>query len=148
MKPNNTPTTKGRKFRGPLFSVAIAASALSVLVVLQSASLIPAYAHALPVRYSIPPGSTVNANSVPSALTITFSEKPDPSLSYIHVQTSTGQRVDNNDFKVTSSDGLQGTVTLDTTKLANDGIYTVNWRTVSADDGHIASNYYKFSVTG
>lgn len=90
----------------------------------------------------------VDKNSLPSALSISFSEKPDPNLSYIHVQKSTGAWIDNNDFKITSSDGLTGIVTLDTTELSADGIYIVNWRTVSLDDGHIASNYYEFAVTG
>jgi copper transport protein len=37
-------------------------------------------------------------------------------------------------------------VTLDTSKLEEDGVYTVSWRALSLDDGHIAQGSYVFGV--
>jgi putative copper export protein len=37
-------------------------------------------------------------------------------------------------------------VTLDKTKLEEDGVYTVSWRAMSLDDGHIAQGSYVFGV--
>jgi copper transport protein len=37
-------------------------------------------------------------------------------------------------------------VTLDETKLEEDGVYTVSWRALSLDDGHIAQGSYVFGI--
>src|SRR4051794_14723567 len=60
-----------------------------------------AYGHALPVTYSPEPNSIINKNqTVPSKITISFSERPDPKVSSIEVLNSNNQRVDYNDFKI------------------------------------------------
>jgi putative copper export protein/methionine-rich copper-binding protein CopC len=105
-----------------------------------------AYGHAIPSTYSIEPNSILNRESAPSQLVISFSERPDPKISYIHVVNSENERVDNDDFTITGSNGRQATVTLDKTKLEEDGVYTVSWRAMSLDDGHIAQGSYVFGV--
>lgn len=122
---------------------ASALAAFSILAILQSAA--PAYGHALPATYTIEPNSILK-DSVPSQLTMSFSERPDPKISYIHILNAKNERIDNDDFTITGSNGRQATVTLDKTKLANDGVYSVSWRTMSLDDGHIAEGAYVFGV--
>src|ERR671925_1026714 len=105
-----------------------------------------AYGHAIPSTYSIEPNSILNGESAPSQLVISFSERPDPKISYIHVVNSENERIDNDDFTITGLNGRQATVTLDKTKLEEDGVYTVSWRAMSLDDGHIAQGSYVFGV--
>jgi copper transport protein len=105
-----------------------------------------AYGHATPSTYSIEPNSILQSDPVPSELVISFSERPDPQISYIRVTNSQNERIDNADFTVSDSNPRQATVTLDTTKLEEDGVYTVSWRALSLDDGHIAQGSYVFGV--
>jgi copper transport protein len=106
----------------------------------------PAYGHATPSTYSIEPNSILQSDPVPSELVISFSERPDPQISYIRVTNSQNERIDNDDFTVSDSNPRRATVTLDTTKLEEDGVYTVSWRALSLDDGHIAQGSYVFGV--
>ena len=105
------------------------------------------YGHALPTTYNPEPNSIINKNqTIPSKITISFSERPDPKVSSIEVLNSHYQRVDNNDFKITGQqNNREATVTLDKNKLS-DGVYTVSWLTMSLDDGHIAKGSYVFGI--
>src|SRR3954465_6391921 len=105
------------------------------------------YGHALPTTYNPEPNSIINKNqTIPSKITISFSERPDPKVSSIEVLNSHNQRVDNNDFKITGQqNNREATVTLDKNKLS-DGVYTVSWLTMSLDDGHIAKGSYVFGI--
>jgi copper transport protein len=105
-----------------------------------------AYGHAVPSTYSIEPNSILQMDSIPSQLVITFTERPDPQISYIRVTNSQNERIDNDDFTISDSNPRQATVTLDETKLEEDGVYTVSWRALSLDDGHIAQGSYVFGV--
>jgi copper transport protein len=105
-----------------------------------------AYGHAIPSTYSIEPNSILQRDRTPSELVITFSERPDPQISYIRVLNSQNERIDNNDFTVSDSNPRQAAVTLDTSRLEEDGVYTVSWRALSLDDGHIAQGSYVFGV--
>jgi putative copper export protein/methionine-rich copper-binding protein CopC len=107
---------------------------------------VPAYGHAIPSTFSIEPNSILQKDSIPSQLVISFSERPDPRISYIRVVNSENQRIDNNDFTISDSNPRQAMVTLDTSKLEEDGVYTVSWRALSLDDGHIAQGSYVFGV--
>ncbi len=71
----------------------------------------------LPVTYSPAPNSIINKNEpVPSKVIISFSERPDPKVSYIQVLDSNNKRVDNNDFKITGQQhDREAEVTLDYT---------------------------------
>jgi len=105
------------------------------------------YGHALPTTYNPEPNSIINKNhTIPSKITISFSERPDPKVSSIEVLNSHNQRVDNNDFKITGQqNNREAIVTLDKNKLS-DGVYTVSWLTMSLDDGHIAKGSYVFGI--
>jgi len=105
-----------------------------------------AYGHAIPSTYSIEPNSILEKGSTPSELVISFSERPDAKISYIHVVDSKNERIDNDDFSVSGSNPRQAAVTLDKTKLGEDGVYTVSWLAMSLDDGHIAQGSYVFGV--
>ena len=108
--------------------------------------VLAAYGHAIPSTYSIEPNSILQRDSVPSQLVISFSERPDPKISYIRVVNSENERIDNDDFTISGSNPRQATVTLDKTKLEEDGVHTVSWRALSLDDGHIAQGSYVFGV--
>jgi copper transport protein len=123
-----------------LFSAVIG----SILVLALAQLAVPAYGHALPTVYSIEPNSIVAKDSPPSAVTISFSERPDPKTSYIRVINSQNERIDNDDFAVLPGNGRQAAVTLDASKMTQDGVYTISWRTMSLDDGHIAQGSYVF----
>ena len=131
-----------RLFR-PLALAVILGVGLTIIIQLSAPV---AYGHAIPSTYSIEPNSILNRESAPSQLVISFSERPDPKISYIHVVNSENERIDNDDFTITGLNGRQATVTLDKTKLEEDGVYTVSWRAMSLDDGHIAQGSYVFGV--
>ncbi|HZB81207.1 MAG TPA: CopD family protein, partial [Nitrososphaera sp.] len=130
-----------------LVAAVIATAVLLSTIILINQPIIPvAYGHAIPSTYSIEPNSILNKGSVPSELIISFSERPDPQISYIRVVNSENERIDNDDFTVSESNPRQAMVTLDTSKLEQDGVYTVSWRALSLDDGHIAQGSYVFGV--
>ena len=131
-----------RLFR-PLALAVILGVGLTIIIQLSAPV---AYGHAIPSTYSIEPNSILNRESAPSQLVISFSERPDPKISYIHVVNSENERIDNDDFTITGLNGRQATVTLDKTKLEEDGVYTVSWRAMSLDDGHIAQGSYVFGM--
>jgi copper transport protein len=117
---------------------------LIIITTLQPA--VPVYGHAIPSTFSIEPNSILEKDSLPSQLVISFSERPDPRISYIRVVNSENERIDNDDFTISDSNPRQAMVTLDTSKLEEDGVYTVSWRALSLDDGHIAQGSYVFGV--
>jgi methionine-rich copper-binding protein CopC len=121
-----------------LAATIVAATWLFIILVITQPTIPSAYGHAIPTTYSIEPNSILQSDSIPSELVITFSERPDPQISYIRVVNSQNERIDNNDFTVSDSNPRQAAVTLDTSILEEDGVYTVSWRALSLDDGHIA----------
>lgn len=53
------------------------------------------YGHAVPDRYSFEPNSLIDTlQTFPDKISILFSERPDPKVSYINVVDSKGQRID------------------------------------------------------
>src|ERR687898_2406937 len=111
----------------------------------------PAYGHANPVSYSPSANAVITRQqqgdeSVPDKVTILFSERPEPKVSYIHVTNSKNERVDNNDYTISERNNREAVVTLDTSNLSS-GVYTVSWLTLSRDDGHISKGSYVFSIS-
>ena len=105
-----------------------------------------AYAHSLPVTETPTPNSIVpKGTSLPSTVTIDFSERPSPSVSTIQVLNSKNEPMNNGDFKISGDHDREAMTTLDSKKLT-DGVYTVSWETQSLDDGHIARGSYVFGV--
>jgi methionine-rich copper-binding protein CopC len=105
------------------------------------------FGHANPVLYNPPSNSIFQLDRVlPNNVTILYSERPEPKVSYIHVLNSNNERVDNNDFTIMGQDERGASVTLDSTKLST-GTYTISWLVLSKDDGHITKGSYVFSIT-
>jgi methionine-rich copper-binding protein CopC len=104
------------------------------------------YGHSSPVSYSPAINSNILQNgSLPTKVVISFSERPEPKASYIHVTNAKNNRIDNNDYAITGQNERQATVTLDSNKLAP-GVYTVSWLALSRDDGHITKGSYVFTI--
>src|SRR6266516_105397 len=80
----------------------------------------------------------------PRQVVITFTEAPEPTLSTIHVFDVHGRTVSGATTAVMGNP-LQLRVPL--RGLAR-GTYTVSWRTVSHDDGHVASGTFTFALNG
>ena len=101
----------------------------------------PASAHALAVSSTPPAGATVEQS--PQTVTIVFSEVPDPRLSTIQVLDSSG-----NPHQIGRSSQVAGQADALQVALAplSPGVYTVNWRTVSKVDGHLATGSFAFGV--
>ena len=98
-------------------------------------------AHAL-LRTSVPAdGATLD--HAPSQVSVTFTERPDSSLSIVHVYNSGGQRLERDHAHAAATD--PSTLLVDVPQLPN-GVYTVSWTTVSAVDGHVASGAFAFGV--
>jgi len=76
-------------------------------------------------------------------MTITFSEAPEANLSSIVVVDSSGRTVSRGRATPVPGSALQMTVPLN--PLLN-GVYTVQWKTVSRDDGHASSGSFTFGV--
>jgi copper transport protein len=98
-------------------------------------------AHAL-VRASVPAaGATLDRS--PDEVSITFTERPDPKLSRIRVLNEVGRQIDAGGTQPDPGDPL--TLKIPLPPLPN-GVYTVNWRTVSEVDGHLAGGSFAYGV--
>jgi copper transport protein len=126
-------TLRGRR-RGSLVAGMLASAWL--LVSTSSTS-----AHAL-LQSSQPAAGDSLATS-PPAITITFGETPDPTLSTISVLDSTGNKVAVGPTQSVDGQPTQLTVSL---PVLPSGVYTVSWRTVSTVDGHLATGSFAFGV--
>ena len=97
--------------------------------------------HAVPVSSDPAPNATLS--EAPHEVVIRFSERVDARASHLEVLDAHGQRVDHDDATVPPSDpwryrvGIHG---------AADGVYTVAWRVLSADDGHVTDGAHVFAV--
>ena len=108
-------------------------------------SFFPVYGHANPVTYNPSPNKIFDSpQSLPDKVTITFTERPELKASSIKVLNPNNERIDSNDLKIADSDKTLS-VSIDKSKITP-GIYTVNWETLSKDDGHITKGSYVFTV--
>jgi len=136
---------------GSLFSDKKTLEILLMLVIVTSLlfySNYNAYGHANPISYSPSANSVITSGqdeSLTDNVSILFSERPEPRVSYIHVTNSKNERVDNNDFKIIGQNDREASVTLDKNKIL-DGVYSVSWLVLSRDDGHISKGSYVFRV--
>ena len=115
-----------------------AIAALFLLIVAGVSLLVPgsALGHAYLDHADPPPGSTLA--QAPTQLRLTFSEQVDSAFSQLHVLNARRETIDRGDGAVAADDPRAMVVSLQP-GLA-DGVYTVAWRTLSADDGHSESN--------
>src|SRR2546423_125441 len=98
-------------------------------------------AHAL-LRSSVP-ASGAQLDHAPDAVTIVFTETPEPSLSSIHVLDTAGNTYEKGRAQHVPSDRHALRVAL---KPLTKGVYTVAWRTVSRTDGHATGGSFAFGV--
>jgi len=79
----------------------------------------------------------------PSTVQLTFTEKPEPALSEIHVIDRSGLAYDVGRPALVPDDPFS--VAINVRRLPT-GVYTVDWRIVSAIDGHATTGAYAFGV--
>jgi copper transport protein len=100
-----------------------------------------AFAHAVPVTTS--PVANAILGEAPRDITIRFSERVEPRASVLEVVDARGSRIDGGHAAVAPGDPWLYRVTLQARAA---GIYTVSWRVMSADDGHVTEGAYVFVV--
>jgi copper transport protein len=116
--------------------------ALAALVLL-AGPVAAALAHAELTSTDPASGSTV-AQSPPKVV-MTFSENPDPKASLVRILDSSGRTVPGvSPVEAVPGKPLELQVTL--SSALGKGVYTVNWRSVSAIDGHVANGAFAFGV--
>src|SRR5262249_39189628 len=118
-------------------SLAVASTAVLGLV-----SVIPALAHANLERADPAPGASLA--QPPHELRLQFSEAVDQSFSKIQVLNDRKDQLDRGDSRVSPNDPRTMLVSLPD-QLPN-GVYTVNWRTLSAVDGHTVNGAYPLVI--
>jgi len=131
--------TAGRTItRGRLFVVA----ALAALACL-AASVPSASAHAGLESSDPAAGSSVSTS--PKAIILTFAEDPDPDRSLVRILDEHGRTVPGvSPVEAVPGKPLELHVTLSST--LGTGVYSVNWRSVSATDGHVDNGAFAFGV--
>lgn len=124
----------GRKVQRLLISFALGA-----VLLLLTAPVVGA--HAL-VRSS-DPADGAQLDHAPDAVTITFTEPPEVSLSSVDVLDATGETWHEDAAFGVEGDPLKLSVGLRQLPV---GVYTVTWRTVSKADGHATAGAFTFGV--
>jgi copper transport protein len=89
------------------------------------------------------PAANATLGAGPTAVTLTFSEQPEPSLSEIRVLDANGAALQAGGPEPVAGDPLSLAVPV--SRLAR-GVYTVTYRAVSAVDGHATAGAYAFGV--
>jgi copper transport protein len=102
----------------------------------------PADAHALLKRSY--PAAGASLPRAPHVMLLFFTEAPEPSLSTVALLDSSGQTVPGVG-KPTVAAGNTEELRAALPRLA-DGVYTVNWRTVSKVDGHVTGGSFAFGI--
>ena len=117
---------------------------LSLLLVLATSAVLAAapaaWAHAGLSSSDPAAGSTVP--TAPATVTMTFTESPDPTLSVVHVLNTSGSDVEAGPASASGPDQLSVPLPSD----LPDGTYTVSWRVVSQQDGHVTAGTFSFGV--
>jgi copper transport protein len=101
----------------------------------------PASAHSV-VKSSDPTNGEVLQRS-PSRVVIDFTERPDVGLTVVHVLDSGGSAEERG--KPQAVPGQAKAVQVAVPSLGR-GVYTVTWRTVSRDDGHVTAGSFSFGI--
>jgi copper transport protein len=120
----------------------IAASLCAITLLLVFSSI--AFAHAQPVKYDPQPGS--HLGKAPDSIQVWFDQPIEPALSRFQVLDRAKNRIDVPDELMLSENGQHATVPL--LSGIKPGVYTVIWRVVSAQDGHLTKGTYAFVVEG
>ncbi len=110
-----------------------------VLVVGAFPSLL--FAHATPISYTPDLGAT--ELSIPSEVTVHFTERIELDASSLTVFDPNGEEVQVGKGTITGDDKRSMTVPI---RDAGEGVYTVSWQVVSVDDGHFTKGANSFLV--
>ncbi|MEK7643531.1 MAG: copper resistance CopC family protein [Patescibacteria group bacterium] len=97
-------------------------------------------AHATPITYQPEAGSSVER--FPESIIIEFTERIEPRASSITVFGADGDLLTGESVVDPSNARIFRSVL----SMHDNGIYTVSWQVVSADDGHFTKGAYSFSV--
>jgi len=124
-----------RSLRAAVLAAVLALAGVGVLAS-------PAWAHALLKRSY--PAAGASLPRAPRAMLLFFTEAPEPSLSTVSLLDSSGQSV-GGVGKPTVVAGNAEELRAALPRLA-DGVYTVNWRTVSKVDGHVTGGSFAFGI--
>ena len=111
------------------------------VVAVSSASLLlwtvaTAFAHAHLVRATPAEGGAVN--EAPAEVTLKFNERLEPKFSSAAIRDSAGKQVDKADAHVDKADRTVVRVSL---PPLEPGVYTVEWRVMSADSHKVNGNF-------
>ena len=109
--------------------------ALVAALALGAFAVSTASAHALLTSADPAPNAVLKA--APAAITLTFTEAPDPKLSSVRVLDSSGRPATTGPLSPMA--GHADELTVPVGRLS-DGVYTVAWRTVSATRAHAAAS--------
>jgi copper resistance protein C len=116
---------------------ALIAAAASAALSLWTAA---AFAHAHLVRATPAAGGTVK--TAPAEVALTFNEKLEPAFSTAVIRDAAGRQVDKADARVDKADRTTVRVSL---PPLEPGVYTVEWRVMSADT-HKINGTFTFRV--
>lgn len=105
-----------------------------------------AFAHAAVIDSNPKMNSTITLAKLPTTLTVTTAEnmKPGASNSDLFVYGPSGKLISQGDATVDLNNPTHMSVTIKPDKT---GVYTVHWKTVSADDGDSDEGAFGFIVT-
>jgi methionine-rich copper-binding protein CopC len=125
------------------YALRVGMAAFAILAALGSLSGV-AFAHAL-YQSSTPANGAILA-AAPATVRIVFTEGFVPAQSSATVSGPDGSKADNGDAKADPADADRATMMLTLKPGLGNGVYTVNWNTVSADDGDAANGAFAFRV--
>lgn len=129
--------------RLPVRPAAVALAALLAAVAALALGAPGALAHADLTASDPAAGSSVAAS--PDAVVLTFAEKPDASLTLVKILDAEGGEVAGVS-RPEPVPGRPGELEVALAEPLGDGVYTVNWRSVSTVDGHVSSGAFAFGV--
>lgn len=137
--PVQPPAETGRRPAVRLIRAAVLVGALAlVLIAAPGAS-----AHALRIASQPNPGQNLSAS--PPEIQITFSETPDRANSFIEVLDTSGKVWAKGPPALVPGQPPAVVAIPVPTRLPR-GVYTVNWKTISSVDGHLATGAFSFGV--
>ncbi len=90
------------------------------------------------------PAASALLDKAPAAVTMTFTEPPDPKLSIVHVLDVNGTPVEAGPVDAVAGQSDELAIALPDD--LPDGVYTVSWRVVSEADGHETAGAFSFGV--
>lgn len=137
-------TTRDRNGGAPAAMRRRRAAAACVLAALAALLLAPgASAHAEPFRSEPPGGARLEA--APETVWVDFTEPVFRDGSWIRVVDQDGQRVDEDDLRITGDQRPRMEIGL---QQIPDGAYSIQWQTYSKSDGHTIRGSIGFAVGG